>query len=67
MGKLESTLPKIVKQALHDEDDATRDLVNVLLNQIYHGKSQSRTAVAKTLDDEIEKLVEIGKIDIRNF
>lgn len=67
MGKLETTLPKIVHEALQDEDYVTRDLVNVLLNQIYHGRNHARTSVAKTLDDEIEKLTDAGKIDIRNF
>lgn len=69
MGKLENDLPKIVQQALKNEDDVTRFLVNTLLKQIYkkHNQGNIKTVVAKTLDDELDKLIQSGAIDIDNL
>lgn len=66
MGKLENDLPKIVQQALKNEDDVTHVLVNTLLKQIYkkHNQGNIKTVVAKTLDDELDKLIQLGAIDI---
>lgn len=66
MGKLENDLPKIVQQALKNEDDVTHVLVNTLLKQIYkkHNQGNIKTVVAKTLDDELDKLIQSGAIDI---
>ncbi|MDD5834360.1 MAG: hypothetical protein PUD00_03920 [Treponema berlinense] len=69
MGKLENDLPKIVQQALKNEDDVTHVLVNTLLKQIYkkHNQGNIKTVVAKTLDDELDKLIQSGAIDIDNL
>ncbi|WP_296692042.1 hypothetical protein [Treponema sp. UBA7567] len=69
MGKLENDLPKIVQQALKNEDDVTRVLVNTLLKQIYknHKQGNIKALVAKTLDDELDKLIQSGAIDIDNL
>ena len=69
MGKLENDLPKIVQQALKNEDDVTHALVNTLLKQIYkkHNQGNIKTVVAKTLDDELDKLIQSGAIDIDNL
>lgn len=69
MGKLENDLPKIVQQALKNEDDVTHALVNTLLKQIYkkHNQGNIKTVVAKTLDDELDKLIQSGVIDINNL
>ena len=66
MGKLENDLPEIVQQALKNEDDVTNVLVNTLLKQIYkkHNQGNIKTVVAKTLDDELDKLIQSGAIDI---
>lgn len=69
MGKLENDLPKIVQQALKNEDDVTHVLVNTLLKQIYkkHNQGNIKTVVAKTLDDELDKLIQSGAIDVDNL
>lgn len=69
MGKLENDLPKIVQQALKNEDDVTHVLVNTLLKQIYkkHNQGNIKVVVAKTLDDELDKLIQTGAIDIDNL
>ena len=69
MGKLENDLPKIVQQALKNDDDVTHTLVNTLLKQIYkkHNQGNIKTVVAKTLDDELDKLIQSGVIDIGNL
>lgn len=69
MGKLENDLPEIVQQALKNEDDVTHVLVNTLLKQIYkkHNQGNIKTVVAKTLDDELDKLIQSGAIDIDNL
>lgn len=66
MGMLEESLPKIVGKALKEEDKTTRDLVKVLLNVVYSSqeKSNPKTVVQKTLDDEIEKRISAGLIRI---
>ncbi|MBQ5471887.1 MAG: hypothetical protein IIT58_07790 [Treponema sp.] len=66
MGNLEESLPKLAKEALKDEDDVTRGLVNVLLQQVYAGqyKSNLRTIVQNILDDEIDKYISAGIVDI---
>lgn len=66
MGQLEENLPKLAKQALKDEDNVTRGLVNVLLNQVYSGQHRSnlKTIVQSALDSEIENYISAGIIDI---
>lgn len=66
MGTLEKNLPKIVKTALKKEDDVTRGLVNVLLNQVFTGQSKSslRQIVINSLDSEIDKSIDAGLIDL---
>ena len=69
MGKLQNDSQKIVQQALKNEDDVTHGLVNTLLKQIYkkHNQGNIKTVVAKTLDDELDKLIQSGAIDIDNL
>ena len=69
MGQLEESLPKLAKQALKDEDKITRGLVNVLLTQVYSGQHRSnlRTIVQSALDNEIEKYIDAGLINIDNL
>lgn len=66
MGKLEESLPKMAKEALKNEDDVTRRLVNVLLQQVYAGqyKSNLRAIVQSALDAEIDKSISARIIDI---
>ena len=66
MGVLEKNLPKIVRTALKEEDDVTRGLVNVLLNQVFTGQNKSslRQIVINTLDSEIDKSIDAGFIDL---
>ena len=66
MGQLEENLPKLAKQVLKDEDKVTRELVNVLLNQVYSGQHRSnlKTIVQSALDSEMEKYISAGIIDI---
>lgn len=66
MGNLEESLPKLAKEALKNEDDVTRGLVNVLLQQVYAGqyKSNLKQVVQNVLDDEIDKEISSGIIDI---
>ena len=69
MGSLEKNLPKIVKQALKEEDDVTRSLVNVLLNQVFTRQSKStlKQIVTTALDSEIDKEIETGRIDMNEL
>lgn len=66
MEKLEESLPKLAKEALKDEDDVTRNLVTVLLQQVYacQYKSNLRAIVQNVLDAEIDKSISAGIIDI---
>lgn len=65
MGKLENDLPKIIKDALHKEDKATRGLVTTLLHQVIinQNKASKETIIKKALDDEIDKYISTGLID----
>lgn len=64
MGTLEKDLPKIVTEALHDEDKTTRNLVNVLLNGVRLSRnSDDYTRIKRILDDELDKQIETGLID----
>ena len=69
MGSLEKNLPKIVKQALKEEDDVTRSLVNVLLNQVFTRQSKStlKQIVTTALDSEIDKEIKTGCIDMNEL
>lgn len=66
MGMLEESLPKIVKQALKEEDDVTKRLVNVLLQQVYTRQESStlRQIVINALDGEIQNQLDAGLIDL---
>ena len=69
MGILEDNLPKLAQQALKDEDKVTRGLVNVLLKQVYAGQNKSnlKTVVQNSLDNEIDKYISAGLIDADNL
>lgn len=69
MGKLENDLPEITKTVLHDEDKVTKILVKTLLREVMvsQNKTDSYPAVRKILDDEIEKCITAGFIDLENL
>ena len=69
MGKLENDLPEITRTVLHDEDKVTKILVKTLLREVMisQNKTDSYPAVRKNLDDEIEKCITGGFIDLENL
>ena len=69
MGKLENDLPEITRTVLHDEDKVTKILVKTLLREVMvsQNKTDSYPAVRKILDDEIEKSITAGFIDLENL
>lgn len=69
MGKLSEDLPEITKTVLHDEDKVTKGLVKTLIREVMvsQNKSDSYPAVRKILDDEIEKSITAGLIDLENI
>lgn len=69
MGKLSEDLPEITKSVLHDEDKVTKGLVKTLIREVMvsQNKSDSYPAVRKILDDEIEKSITAGLIDLENI
>ena len=69
MGKLENDLPEITRTVLHDEDKVTKILVKTLLREVMvsQNKTDSYPAVRKILDDEFEKCITAGFIDLENL
>ena len=69
MGVLEKNLPKIVKNALKEEDKITTGLVNTLLTQVMinQNKSDHYPTIRRCLDDEIDKSITAAFIDIDEF
>lgn len=69
MGILEKKLPKIVKNALKEEDKITTGLVNTLLTQVLinQNKTDPYPIIRRCLDDEIDKSITTGLIDIDEF
>lgn len=63
MDNLKNSLPKIVLEALKDEDEITRRLVMLLLEQVYkgQGKVNLKTTAQKALDDNIDALIKMAK------
>lgn len=59
MDSLKTSLPKIVNEALHDEDKITRSLVTTLLSEVYssQGKSNLKQNAQRALDDHIDKII----------
>jgi len=58
---LKKDLPKIVKEALKDEDKATRSLVDFLLGSVASDHSEKQ--IKDGLFDEIEKLYSLGRLE----
>lgn len=58
---LKKDLPKIVKQALKEEDKSTRILVDFLLSSV--ASEHSEKQIKDGLFDEIEKLYSLGKLE----
>ena len=58
---LKKDLPKIVKEALREEDKATRILVDFLLNSVASRYSEKQ--IKDGLFDEIEKLYSLGELE----
>ncbi len=69
MGKLSEDLPAITKEVLHGEDKVTKGLVKTLLQAVVQteNKSDAYPTVRRILDDEIDKNISSGLIDLRNF
>ena len=69
MGKLSEDLPVITKEVLHGEDKVTKGLVKTLLQAVVQteNKSDAYPTVRRILDDEIDKNISSGLIDLRNF
>lgn len=69
MGKLSEDLPAITKEVLHGEDRVTKGLVKTLLQAVVQteNKSDAYPTVRRILDDEIDKNISSGLIDLRNF
>lgn len=63
MDNLKNSLPKIVLEALKDEDEITRRLVMLLLEQVYkgQGKVNLKTTAQKALDDNIDAMIKMAK------
>lgn len=63
MDNLKKSLPKIVLEALKDEDEITRRLVMMLLEQVYkgQGKVNLKTTAQKALDDNIDAMIKMAK------
>lgn len=63
MDNLKNSLPKIVLEALKDEDEITRHLVMLLLEQVYkgQGKVNLKTTAQKALDDNIDAMIKMAK------
>lgn len=58
---LKKDLPKIVKEALREEDKANRILVDFLLNSVASDHSEKQ--IKDGLFDEIEKLYSLGELE----
>lgn len=58
---LKKDLPKIVKEALKEEDKATRTLVDFLLGSV--ASEHSEKQIKDGLFDEIEKLYKLGELE----
>lgn len=69
MGNLRDDLPEIVKKALKEEDKVTKGLVKTLLQQVMinQNKGDSYPIIKRVLDDEIDKSITAGFIDINDF
>ena len=69
MGNLKDDLPEIVKKALKEEDKVTKGLVKTLLQQVMinQNKGDSYPIIKRILDDEIDKSITAGFIDINDF
>ena len=63
MDNLKNSLPKIVLETLKDEDEITRHLVMLLLEQVYkgQGKVNLKTTAQKALDDNIDAMIKMAK------
>ena len=59
---LKKDLPKIVKEALKEEDKATRILVDYLIGSVASERSEKQ--IKDGLFDEIEKLYKLGELDV---
>lgn len=63
MDNLKNSLPRIVLDALKDEDRITQLLVMKLLEQVYRGqgKANLKTTAQKALDDSIDAMIKMAK------
>lgn len=63
MDNLRNSLPKIVLEALKDEDKITQLLVMKLLEQVYkgQGKGNLKITAQKALDDNIDAIIKMAK------
>ncbi len=68
MGKLSEDLPAITKEVLHGESKVTKGLVKTLLQAVMltENKSDAYPTVRRILDDEIDKCISAGIIDLNS-
>lgn len=61
MDKLKQTIPNIIKQSLGDEDEITREMMLVLLHEVYSNpnKDTQRKTAQRALDDYIKTAYEL--------
>lgn len=69
MGSLKDYLPLITKQVLKEEDKVTKALVKTLLSQVMinQNKLEPYNIIRRCLDEEIDKSITAGFIDMDEF
>lgn len=65
---LQNKMTTLVHEQLKGENKTTRALVNVLIQQVSNRRNSSNPsqAIRKRLDDEIQKMIDSGTIDLLN-
>lgn len=63
---LQDKMATLVHEQIKDENNTTRALVNVLIQQVSNRRNSSNPsqAIRKRLDDEIQKMIDSGTIDL---
>lgn len=65
---LQDKMATLVHEQIKEENNTTRALVNVLIQQVSNRRNSSNPsqAIRKRLDDEIQKMIDSGTIDLLN-
>ena len=63
---LQNKMITLVHEQLKEENQTTRALVNVLIQQVSNRRNSSNPSqvIRKRLDDEIQKMIDSGTIDM---